>query len=79
MLIIFVVAVISDDNQDTVKNVKIIQSELAYPVGSFISMLVAMERGSHVTYTIQYGDGGSSVVSSPEILSFQHSLNIEHK
>ncbi|XP_053393414.1 polycystin-1-like [Mercenaria mercenaria] len=72
-------AVIDNNNQDPINKVRIIQSKLAYPVSSLATMMVAMERGSHVTYVIEYGDGESSTAFSEEVLSFQYRLNIEHE
>lgn len=72
-------SVIDVNNQDPIKGVKLIQTDRAYPVGSMATLMVAMERGSHATYTIEFGDGELSKVISTEVLSFQHLQEINHE
>ncbi|KAK3612418.1 hypothetical protein CHS0354_032019 [Potamilus streckersoni] len=71
-------AVISEVNQDPIKGLRIMANEPAFALGKTVTFTATMERGSHVNYKIQYGDGITAVALNPDQLAFRMPYNFSH-
>lgn len=77
-LFIYFIVVISYTRQDPLQNLKITVPKLAYPLGETINFTVVSSRGSHLSYSIDYGDGHRENATNPEMLSFRTPMFFTH-
>jgi len=57
---------------------RLTQAKLAYKVGETVDVLVTMERGSHVTFDVQFGNGETLTVTPTDVLVFKHTIRFSH-
>ena len=65
--------------QDPVTMLKVKSSSVYYLVESIASFTITSERGSHLEYIVEYGDGDVENVKNPNMMSFQTPVIVYHK
>lgn len=71
-------SVINDDNQDSIKKPELIIPTKFVAVGTTSTVTITLERGSHCTYQITFGDGTSLTLENSDFLAFRTPLLVTH-
>ena len=70
--------VISDTNQDPIEGLNLVIDKTHHALNKQVIITVAMERGSHVTYRVDFADGSSTTTENPEKLAFKNPVTVSH-
>ncbi|XP_071106159.1 polycystin family receptor for egg jelly-like [Haliotis cracherodii] len=69
---------IDESNQDKIQGVTLAADKQYYQTREAVVVTIWLQRGSHVTYTLTYGDGGFESKSDPQLLAFLNPYNFSH-
>ncbi|XP_060067155.1 uncharacterized protein LOC132547415 [Ylistrum balloti] len=72
-------AVIDDNNQDPILGFVVSTDFYFYRLGDDVLFTLQLSRGSHVKYTVNYGDGTVKMVDDPEDLAFILPFSLTHR
>ncbi|XP_067671591.1 polycystin-1-like [Haliotis asinina] len=70
--------VIDESNQDAVRGVTVATDKHYYKTRESVLVTIWLLRGSHVSYTLIYGDGAVETKSDPQLLAFLSPSNFSH-
>lgn len=69
---------IDAENMDPVGIATLQTDKTFYKELETVELTIALQTGSHVTYTIDYGDGSVETVNDPHMLSFILPVTFSH-
>lgn len=72
------VSVIDDINKDPISGLYLTCNKQFYKVRDNVLCSINLNRGSHVSYNIDYGDGTTTSITDPDILSFMTPTTFSH-
>lgn len=75
----FVFVVISEENKDPVSGLRVVSNRKYAMIGQNVDFSITVDRGSHLSYSIQYGDGVPGNGNFPLILAFKSAVHVTHR